>query len=89
MVCSASNIHIDKDLEEAEEEEGSFESMEEAEGDKSERAKSLPLIQEPNSRKKSIIEEHWCKYGSFEVRLQSGSSKRGKLFSSKCFVLFS
>ena len=89
MVCSTSNINIDKDLEEAEEEEGSFESMEEAEGDKSERAKSLPIIQEPNSRKKSIIEEHWCKYGSFEVRLQSESSKRGKLFSSKCFVLFS
>ena len=67
MVCSTSNINIDKDLEEAEEEEGSFESMEETEGDKSERAKSLPVIQEPNSRKKSIIEEHWCKYGSFEV----------------------
>ena len=30
------------------------------------RNSSLPLIQEP-SRKRSIIEEHWTKYGSFEL----------------------
>ena len=68
VVCSSSNNHLDKELEEAEEEEGSFDSVENAEaGEKNERAKSLPIIQEPNTRKKSIIEEHWCKYGSFEL----------------------
>ena len=57
-----------KELEEAEEEEGSFESVDGTDAaEKSERAKSLPIIQEPNSRKKSIIEEHWHKYGSFEL----------------------
>ena len=78
VVCSISNINIDKDLEEAEEEEGSFESMEETDGDPSERAKSLPIIQEPNCRKKSIIEEHWSKYGSFEVRGQSDRTFQGQ-----------
>ena len=67
VVCSTSSNHIDKELQEAEEEEGSFDSMEGNEGDKSERTKSLPIIQEPNSRKKSIIEEHWSKFGCFEV----------------------
>jgi hypothetical protein len=28
---------------------------------------SLPVIQEPSSRKKTAIEEHWAKYGSFEL----------------------
>ena len=68
VISSTSTNHIDKELEEAEEEEGSFESVDGIDlAEKSERAKSLPIIQEPNSRKKSIIEEHWHKYGSFEL----------------------
>ena len=70
VISSTSTCHIDKELEEAEEEEGSFDSVDgaDAAAEKSERAKSLPIIQEPNAaRKKSIIEEHWCKYGSFEL----------------------
>ena len=76
VITSSSNNHIDKDLEEAEEEEGSLDSLENEEraqdaenGSSHEnrnRRTSLPIIQEPN-RKKSNIEEHWSRYGSFEL----------------------
>ena len=79
VISSSSNNHIDKELEEAEEEEGSVDSLEDGkikhDGDDGlldvlkmnrPRHTSLPIIQEPN-RKKSIAEEHWAKYGSFEL----------------------